>query len=220
MTIEDKENELFAEWEAKYQDTYPEKFVRDGAIDGAAFCNSKLKIVFMLKEANEDNGTRDLRTALPVETEGYHTWGPIACWANAIRAIWSGEEPEYHDNGNDPEYRHKELKSVCVMNVKKVFGGAKAYDPEVKRFANEDKGLILRQLEIYSADVVITCGKGIVRYPKEIEMRTVPDVYLDTEYGYDGKTLIINYYHPVYALGKPGWESLVDALHKIRNESN
>jgi len=57
MTIRESEDALFAEWRTKY-----DKLVTDGVINEDRYLSARLKILFLLKEVDdEEGGGWDLR---------------------------------------------------------------------------------------------------------------------------------------------------------------
>jgi hypothetical protein len=192
MTIKEREDALFDEWRKARPDY--KSFITDGVIDENSFLESSPKIVFLLKEI--DDYDKDLRELWGTTSRG-HTVAGISHWTWGIREIYNNPSREITKADlprNDADFRHKQICTVCAMNVKKVSGGASSNMSEVKKFAKRDADFLLRQLDIYKAEIVVCCG---IEYPK----------HLDADFTYNGSevwfgkdhergSLVIGFRHP------------------------
>lgn len=152
--INKSENELFKNWITTRMYNY---FIKDGVIDEETFLKQKTKILFVLKEANCQNGNADFREELKksdLEGNWWKTWNNIARWS---LALLNGEE--YPENIST-EYRAEVLKRIAFLNLKKVGGGTQAKTNEIIKAAQNDREFIKDQIEIYNPDIVICCGKN------------------------------------------------------------
>ncbi|MGM9641735.1 MAG: hypothetical protein ACI3XI_00865 [Eubacteriales bacterium] len=153
ISIKEKERELFSKWKSEQQ--YP-SFISDGVFDEECYNRQDIKILFVLKEANWENGTVDLcKYLLSEESSGYwKTWNNIARWTKAI--LDGGDYPEYISCADKTFW----LKKIAFLNLKKKGGTSKAKDKEIQEYATRDKKFLLQQIELYYPDIIICCGRG------------------------------------------------------------
>lgn len=152
MTIFEREEELFKEWEKRR-----ESFVRDGAVSEHDYLKSCPKIAFILKEANDPGDNFDLRQFLrDGACERWQTWNNVARWIHGIRNLPS-EEIGLTTEKIDKGFRREVLRGIVVMNLKKSPGGASTNDADLETVAREDAEYIRKQFAIYDPDITI-CG--------------------------------------------------------------
>ena len=73
MSIREKENELFTRWRGEHHG-----FVSDGVVSEEDYDNSKIRLLFFLKEVNDPNGGNwDLREFIQDGARS-QTWNNIA----------------------------------------------------------------------------------------------------------------------------------------------
>lgn len=157
-----REEKLFARWSAGR-----DGFVRDGIVDEAAYAASNPRILFVLKETNEGpNDDHDLRAFLRGGGRS-QTWDNVVRWARAIREPvrdWSWDDAERVT----PEQRSEVLRTLAVMNIKKVAGGARAEGERIDTAAREDREFLSQQVELYEPRYIIAaCGEG--RYVPQLD---------------------------------------------------
>ncbi len=153
MTIKDKEKKLFLEWRKEKGYQY---FMSDGLFDEDEWMQQDIKLLFILKEANWENGDTDLCEFLLSETssEYWKTWNNVARWTKAI--LEEGEYPQ-HISKADKSYW---LRKISAMNLKKVGGDAVAEDECIRQYAKSDAQYLNRQIKLYNPDIIICCGRG------------------------------------------------------------
>lgn len=66
------------------------------------------------------------------------------------------------DYASDNPQIGEALKRIAFINIKKVPGGKSSYPPEIAAHFRRNRALLLRQIELYSPDVVI--GGGTLRH--------------------------------------------------------
>ena len=151
MTISEKEEELFKEWEKSRR-----PFVRDGVVSERDYLKSCPKIAFILKETNNP-GFNDLREFLR-DGGREESWNNVARWVHGIRNLPSEYEWfSYEEKTKTKAFRRETLKSIVVMNLKKSPGGSTANAAALKNVAKEDAPYIQKQYAIYDPDITI-CG--------------------------------------------------------------
>lgn len=153
MNIKIQEQQLFKQWKKERCYDY---FVKDGLFCEQEWNKQDIKILYVLKEANYEESDVDLCEYLLSEVSaGYwKTWNNITRWTLAIR--FGGEYPK-HISKSD---KTKCLKTIAMLNIKKVGGDAIADDEEIRQYGERDARFIERQIELYQPDIIICCGRG------------------------------------------------------------
>ena len=149
MTISEKEEELFKQWEKSRR-----PFVRDGAVSERDYQQSKPRIAFILKEAN-DPGDIDLREFLRDGGRGY-TWNNVARWVHGIRNLPSEFDGSFYEQ-IDEGFRREMLGGIVVMNLKKSPGGARTVFKHLETVAREDADIFKSNMPSTIRDITI-CG--------------------------------------------------------------
>ena len=160
--LTESENALFKLWKPRYSDG--DHFVSDGAVDPDEYARAPRKVVFVLKEVNdEDGGDWDLRKMLrnSGDDDNWRWWNTVARWVEGIQSLpqvvpWR-EFPSL-DSVQWRERRQEALRKIVAVNLKKKPGGPTANDAEIRKAAKKDRDLISEQLSLYAPDFVICCG--------------------------------------------------------------
>ena len=134
-----------------------DNFVRDGVVSEKDYLESKPKIVFILREPNGGKNW-DLREFLLRGGRG-QTWNNVSRWVHGIRnrhaiPAWNCYK-RIRTN-----FRQQQLRSICVINLKKEPGGAAANYGTIRRHAVRDAEFIRLQYGIYDPDLTICGGTG------------------------------------------------------------
>lgn len=149
--LEALENNLFAEWKARR-----EGIVRDGAVDPGRYLQSDPSVLLVLKEVNDRGGGGwDLRRFLQSGGRG-QTWNTVARWMKGVAAL-NQDLPWDEVSEVDASTRRRQLRRLCVVNLKKTPGGASSEANEIRRAAEKNSDLLNRQFSLYDPDIVI-CG--------------------------------------------------------------
>jgi len=197
MGITDDENRLFEKWKKDRN-----KFVADGVVDETAYNESDIKILFILKEVNSEDGGWDLREYLRDRNERTQTWNNITRWVIGIRNLnenlcWKGSEIEEIPT----EKRIQTLRSICAINLKKSPGGHTTDEKKLADVAKNDREYLNEQLSLYDPDLTICCGTivknlfhELVRFEKPIDWRSTTRGIDYHEYKRD--KYVISYSHP------------------------
>lgn len=202
MSIKQQENLLFEEWKKKQGYSY---FISDGVFDEDEWNRQDYKILFVLKEANWENGNVDLCKYLLSEPKSpyWKTWNNIARWTKAI--LIGGEYPK-RVTKKDKTYW---LRKIAAINLKKIGGGSAAQDKIIGYYAKKDRIFIKRQIELYKPDIIICCGRGkgknadilhdVIFSDEEVSEWKKP--VLQYNYFYikmkeKGEVPVVSFYHP------------------------
>ncbi|MBF0504838.1 MAG: hypothetical protein HQL14_07020 [Candidatus Omnitrophica bacterium] len=147
----------------KWRELYKEvgidtgRICKDGIICYEAFCNSKPKILFVMKDINnrgvEDHshGVRDLPEWLK-DGPRHQLWHTIARWSAGI----FNEFPPYKTLNKDVV--KGALTKVAAINLKKACGGARVDSKVIAAYAHQDRDLLLEQIQTVKPDLIIACG--------------------------------------------------------------
>jgi hypothetical protein len=158
---------------ALYKDHYRDEItniIYCGIVDEKTYSSVYPKIVFILKEAHSKETGWCIPTGLqrnvglglnnrPMELDYMATWRQAGIWAYAI----------IHNNFDsyrvlcEPKIVAQGLQYIGMTNLKKTGGKAQADPKEIKDFAERDKDLWQKELEIMNPDLIICGGTfGIV----------------------------------------------------------
>lgn len=151
----------FDEQTAEIARFYDKSPIFDGIIDENEYSKSKIKILWILKEANStgEDDVWDLREAIGnLKTE----FGIKKGWEKTFRkiiyvvnGISKGLEWDNIPYASDEPDIIDELKKIAFINIKKVGGVSVANDNEIQEFYDKSKELLLNQIETYNPDVII-----------------------------------------------------------------
>lgn len=210
MNISERENKLFDIW-MKKKGRKP--FIKDGLPSPEEYLKSKVKILFILKDANfgisdEDNKSgnfdsspHDLRAELRKDPHVW--WRKVRNWcAPLLDSNLTWEDVKNKDIGES-------LAPFGFIQLKKNAGsGSVKYDTLLK-VAKEDREEIKNQIAIYNPDFIVCCGVGEILYEdvySGLEQRTLTPEgvgYWKVNIGSDdtNSTYIIDYCHPSARFG-------------------
>lgn len=155
MSIKDKEAKLLTTW--KLERGYP-IFTFDGVFDEETYLKQATKVLFVLKEADWPDANEDVHLVdyllSEISPTYWKTWNNIARWAQAL--LEGGEYPEYVSKGDKTYW----LKRIAFVNLKKVPGGSTANTEEISKYVQNDALYLRSQIELYTPDIIICCGRG------------------------------------------------------------
>jgi hypothetical protein len=193
MTIRESEDLLFSEWRKSRP-----RFVADGALDQVSYQHARLKLLFLLKEVNDEiGGDWDLRDIALLASQ-WQTWSNVARWTfglvnNPPYAPWI-TVPEA-----DGHFRDEWLRHIVAVNLKKTGGGSSADKLQLIESIQTDREFLRKQLNLYKPDVTICCGTG--EYLPLFLAKDELGEWLSTSNGtvYARNQLlgtVVSYYHP------------------------
>lgn len=154
-----KEKTLLQEWKIRWKTQHSEYrfFNADGIVDYARW--SKIpegkRILVVLKETNGLEG--DLTTFLRRGGSNtyYRTWNNVARWVcMLLYQTYLEHVPK--------TVLDDMVKNIAAVNLKKYPGGARANNQQVKNEARKDIDLLRKQITLYSPDIILTCGWGLI----------------------------------------------------------
>ena len=185
-------NNLWQQWESRYSSV-----CKDGIIEPKLFEKSRYKILFVLKETNKYSGSL---TEFLKNGPKYQMWNTVARWA----AGFLNDFPEYQSINNKAE-RATALKHISVINLKKIKGESYSDMKIIRKYANDDKDLILNQIHLIAPNIIIACGTFNIL----IDLFKLPDndnKPMKMKIKDDFDTLVIPSRHPCRADNKKTYE--------------
>lgn len=220
-----KELELFKKW-SKVRDG----FSPDGISNEEAYLNSKLKLLFILKEVNDKEGTGvDMKDFLYHGAYGRHqTWENITRWIYGINNInkhihWKEIKNRQFFN----KYCSLLLPTISAINLKKSPGGHTTVPAELVKIANDDKDFLNLQFKLYfdnnniTPDIIIACGENVSNiFHNLIEMKDTPCWLMTSRgvyyYEYKKGKYFIKYAHPEARVSNNIlYYGLIDSIREI-----
>ncbi len=184
-------------------------FWKDGIVDENAFQGSKKKILFVLKEVNDDkNDSLDLRDFLS-DGPHYQLWHTIARLAAGILKDF----PDYEEIDSLEEMKQALLK-IAAINLKKVPGGASADYSAINAFAFRDRELLIEQIKMIAPDIIVACGV-FEQLIWLLELPVNPNAPADAPVLDEKREIrVIPFRHPGRVNNKTAYESLRETCQK------
>lgn len=179
--------------------------VTDGIVDAELYFDSYPKIMWILKEANDNNeesGSWDMKSAIKsLKTPHGVRKGWAATFHKIIYTMYGILNDESYEDmqfiQHNPEMIDA-LNHIAFINIKKTPGAASANGNLLTHFYAKDKDLILEQINLSNPDVIICAGTFDYIKADLNELSALGD---KTEMGiihhYTTSTrLVIDAYHP------------------------
>lgn len=207
-----KMENLFSEWEQRSGSIIGEKctylidhkngtFVRDGVICPEKWFEQKNRPLFLLKEAygeGKDWNLIDDQLRKSYSIGKSITWRRVSEWTCGLMSTTKDTIVPYHSWDSIKNYDNPYLQQAAVVNVKKS-GGINGSDMDnIRAYAEFDKELLHRQLEICDPTVIV-CGytSSVLDIVYEISVRKSKNenlYYYISINGHD--VLVLDYWHP------------------------
>lgn len=180
----------------------------DGIVNIEKYLQSRLKILWILKEPYDD-----IKNGLPsgggwhfcnnfLAPDGFYkrigqsraTWHPIIYVTYGIlNDFMSYESMDYI---RDDESMAEIIRSVAVINVRKLPGFTRTYDySSICTAYNEHKDILLKQIETYNPDIVIG-GSTLQLFFDDLGIRNTLTNNGTIDYAIRNSKLFISAYHP------------------------
>ncbi|NQT35301.1 hypothetical protein HQ587_08935 [bacterium] len=145
----------------QFKERIPGAFWEDGIVNPDVYLNHKNypRILYIMKEANAEGESDDLRKFLRGKSQG-QTWNTVARWNYAI----FNNFPSWNEiiAINEVELRKKWLSYCSVVNLKKSPGGGSADIDSIQKAADKCKDLLVQQILLYEPHFMICCGTGYI----------------------------------------------------------
>lgn len=190
------------EFESKYGDN----IIGDGIINLDRYLAAKYKILWIMKEAYDEDGGGWCYSEVLSEHEKIKgwinggskpTWHPIIYVSHSILngfPLWC-EMPYISDS----ESMCDVLLEIAVINAKKQTGTSQSDNNEILEFYEKDKDLIIRQIEAVNPDIVIGVDPVLRKIYEDLKVPVENGVRRDgrsCEYIKTPERLYITVYHP------------------------
>lgn len=180
----------------------------DGPVDLSSYLNSKIKILWLLKEAydNDNDGEGGwYLSSLLADNNVYekflktasskNTWYPIIYTTFGILNNFM-----LYDN---MEFIDKDstivsiLKNTAFLNINKLAGESKSNDTELRRIFSLNKDILKRQIDLLNPDIIIG-GNTLKFYAELLDISNCTESISKrkTKYYFTTNKLYIDAYHP------------------------
>ena len=204
--INTKLNALFQYWKDGMMQNGDHGFCEDGLIyrngkESLLWQNSKRKILFLLKE-NNDNDGQDVREW----TGSINGYSPNGLFYNRLSA-WLYGLTNYTDTSYpaieeafDAKNQMKALSeySYAYVNVKKKSGGATADDSIVYDFGKRYAHYLRQELDILSPNIIVCGGQVVFNVATDIVYKEFTFTQKNSwvYYNKENNIVLINSFHP------------------------
>ncbi len=197
-----------AEIENLIKKSYNSKSViKDGIVDIDLYIKAKYKILWVLKEPHDKSkeligwDMRDLLNDAKYESglnPDMKSTFPLVIYSTYSilndLIVWD-KIPYMKDDSDLIDI----LKSIAIINIKKLPASSQSKDNEIQDAYNQYKSIILKQIMDYEPDIII-CGNTF-KYMKEdlielLELKEPKTQNYPTDHYYNDKKLVIDTYHP------------------------
>jgi hypothetical protein len=176
--------------------------VTDGIVNLESYNAAKYKILWVLKEANEECGTGGWSITKELISKARDGDKLLTGLANTFTKIIYTTYGILHDLPWDGMDYIKDkpdmidvLNSIAYINIKKVPGSAVAVGSELTEAYERDKQVILHQIQNYNPDIII-CGGTIGYLRGDLGLDESRMFAGECEYYITDKKLIIGAGHP------------------------
>mgnify|MGYP005862883465 CR=1 FL=1 len=195
----------------------------DGIVNETKYQNSKVKIMWVLKDANStgENESYDLRDAINnLKTEN----GIRKDWAKTfsnIVYVTDGilNQTEWDDipfPKDEPEIVNV-LKQIAYVNIKKVGGGSNSVESELQEHFEKSKNLLIDQIEEFNPDVIIF-GNTYRFFKNELNLNQM-NVFGTCHATAKADRIYIDAYHPnARVSGKDYFEDILKAYSIFKKQ--
>ena len=147
------EKELMQRWKEERPEYL--HFNEDGIVNYEVWNQTKLHILFVLKETNGLCGSLSTFLKFGGSPTYWRTWNNIARWTDMLLN-------HHYSEYITKDFLQEMLSHIAIMNLKKESGGSRANKKEIRKYALSDKELLLEQMQLYQPNVIVTCGFNLV----------------------------------------------------------
>lgn len=176
-------------------------FNYDGIVNDSYWNEENNKrIMFFLKEAHQGNRSREEYGKDVFDLVGwlngtvYKMWKKVAIWVAAVENTTVSSIEEF-DEAKIEQCEQDLIRKISVVNIKKSNGKTNSNWEELVRYANEDKELIRREIEMINPRIII-CGNNSsllnTIFENALDMQELYKHHYTIYKGY----IILDYYHP------------------------
>ncbi len=173
----------------------------DGVINPEMYCQAPIKILWILKEVNDDGGycqrkafNKSIENLMKDRKDWYRTLDPIIYTTySLLNGFMLWDEMDYiKDNPQMIDV----LKQISYINIKKEAGGSVSFNDVLSKAYQKNRNIIINQIELSNPEVII-CGNTLEFLMDDLKINKEELTAIDNiEYIIQGSRLIINAYHP------------------------
>lgn len=212
-----QEKKLFKKWNIETSN-----FVKDGIVSENDYRSATLKVLLILKEANDkDGGGWDL-TEHVRQRPRWQTWNTVTRWMIGILRLKEIINWQEISKINEAQ-RKKYLKSLAIINLKKIPGGGSSKNKEIMASAKKYSKLLNQQFNLYKPHIVICGGTGMI-------VKEIIDLGKNCNWQYSTRGVhycsfgnnqhLFRYYHPQSRYPKSlKYYGLIDAIKEAKGYS-
>lgn len=214
MSIKDAETKLFNQLKIKNL-----SIVTDGIVNEKEYLGSKYKILYIMKEVNSYQKDGWSLTDFLSNGAIRQTWDNVASWTEGILNLEKDLDWEYLSGDNELR-RHKYLKKIASINLKKTPGSHTSIAKEISMAAKNNKEIIKKQVDIYQPDIIVCCGTSGLFAKDCLESGlTWQMTSRGIEYMILDNTIIVSFSHPEARVADHYlYYALIDAIREILEE--
>jgi hypothetical protein len=179
--------------EKEFTQIYGEHHIFDGITDIDVYNKTEPKILWILKEPNDKDGSSfDLRD-LHKNVSQYKKWRKTYKLIVKLTYAILNNIDEFEKIPN--EYNIKQvLNNIAFINIKKSGGKSRANDKVVRDIYNRDKNIIIEQIKTLDPKIIINCSRVFGLFNDLVTSEVIKRN--DFECGKYNDGIIINAYHP------------------------
>jgi len=179
MTKKQRLSILFEKWQRKLGTDY---LVDDGIVDESSFEETKPRILYLLKEPNDNGGKKSWSLTeyirkVTLKEKGYSPGqfcGTLARWSYGLLNGY----PCWHTIETLKQGSMLNiLNKIAILNIKKTGGTGSADEKEIKTHLHAHKEEILEEIRIVAPEIVICCGVGhlwMQEFPNNVTVHNSP----------------------------------------------
>lgn len=199
--------------------TNEKKPILDGPVNMEEYFESKIKILWLLKEpydnANKGAGNwslaellnaKDVYSKFLSKTSSKRTWYPIiyASWG-ILNSTYLYDEMDFID---DQPAMTSVLRKIAFININKLAGNSTSNMGDIRRKYLENKSILLKQTQTYNPTVIIG-GRTLQIYSDlfDLPSKRMEISQAGTKYYLDNTAIYVDAYHPG-RIGIPRYRSV------------
>ncbi|MDD3878136.1 MAG: hypothetical protein PHT69_16070 [Bacteroidales bacterium] len=194
------------------------KLIPDGIVNKEMYQNARLKILWILKEPDDNSGTSwDMRDFLKSPrnlTVRDDNWNWKRTYKMIMLVSWGilNNFQSYEKTLSDWENQGNEktlwvLNEIAFINLKKTGGASNSYPPTIRNAYNKFKELIWLQINTFKPDIAI-CGGTYEFINKDISQYCTENIQF------------VNNYHPNFRRGKNHMVYYNEILEEAKKHTN
>ena len=197
----------------KWQKERPEydNFVSDGILDYQKFSTQSPKILFLLKEANDN--FKNIVPLPPNKKKGYgpngnsHTfWRNMRAYEAIIQSVWQNEK---FDKKELLKIKEQPNINTAYVNFKKQCENkSTSNEKDLLKYVKQDKDFLNEQIELINPNVIYCAGTFLLY--KKLD---IPYEKLSSKIYISNNRIIIDYLHFSHRKGYDTFEELYDLLN-------